>query len=207
MASVSSPYGAQVISDNTGTVRGHRIPLGIASGYAANIFKDMPVKMIPSGNGASSGTLQAVTNPGGTPDAIFGFFAGVEYTPVGGRPVVSPFWPSGTTYDTGYQMFVYITPAWLPGLRVRVQADGSVAQALMGSSFNFTNLTAGSTATGLSNCTVGAAGVAAGSQGQLTLIEFSTDVGDPFGGGDAYTDLICEIAYPQIGPRGQNSIG
>ena len=200
MASSSSPYGAQIISDFTGVQRPLRIPLGITSGYAANIYKYAPVKLV-----AATGTIQAVTNPGGVPDAIWGFMNGVEYTPVGGRPVGSPFWASGTVYDSTYDMFVYVTPAWLPGLRVQIQADGSVAQALLGSSFNFTNLAAGTTPVGLSQCTVGAAGVVAGSQGQLTLVEFAPLVGSAIG--DSFTDLICEIAYPQIGPRGQVSIG
>jgi hypothetical protein len=200
MAATSTPYGAQIVSDQSGTVRPVRMPLGIASGYAANIFKFQPIKLV-------NGLIQACTNPGGTPDPIFGFFDGVEFTPVGGRPAVSPFWPAGTVYDSTYQMFVYFTPAWIPNFRVRIQADGSVAQALMGSQFNFTNLAAGSTSTGLSQCTVGAAGVVSGSQGQLALTEFDTAVGDPFAGGDAFTDLICTVAYPQVGFGAQKSIG
>ena len=204
MALVSAPYGVQPIDDLSGTLRTQRLPLGIASGYAANIFKFQPVKLV-----AASGTLQACTNPGGTPDAIYGIFAGVEYTPLGGRPIVSPYWPSGTVFDSSLQMFVYYWPAWLPGTRFLVQADGSVPAASLGSSFNFTqaNLGNGSTSIGLSQCTVAAAGVPAGSQGQLTLVEFAPMNGDPDNGGDAYTDLICTIAYPQVGFRGQNSIG
>lgn len=197
MASISSPYGAQVISDNTGIVRPTRMPLGISSGQIGNIFKNQPVKL-----NTTTGTLEAIS---ATTDKLFGFFQGVEYTPTGGRPAESPFWPSGAVYDTTYDMFVYFIPAWLPGLRVQIQADGSVAQTLMGSSFTFTNITAGSTFTGLSACTVGAAGVASGSQGQLTLIEFANSVGDA--PGDAYTDLICTVAYPQIGFASQTSIG
>lgn len=200
MAATSTPYGVQAISDATGTLRQERMEFGIASGYNANIFKDQPIKLV-------NGLIQAITNTGGVPDPIYGFFNGVEYTPTGGRPTVSPFWPAGTTYDSTLQMFVYFTPAWLPGLRVRVQADGSVAQALMGAQFNVTNVGAGSTATGLSQCTVGAAGVAAGSQGQLALFKFDTAVGDTLGGGDAFTDLICTVAYPQIGFAAQKSIG
>ena len=202
MASTSSPYGVQIIGDMTGPVRTARLPFGIASGYASNIFKYQPVKLV-----AATGTLQAVTNPGGTPDAIYGIFAGVEYTPLGGRPVESPYWPGGTVYDPSLQMFVYYWEAWLPSTRFMVQADGSVSAALLGSSFNFTNLAAGNTSIGLSTCTVGAAGVPAGSQGQLTLVEFAPLNGDPDNGGDAFTDLICTMAYPQVGPRGQNSIG
>ena len=200
MASVSSPYGAQIIGDMSGVGRTFRIPFGIANQYNANIFKYQPVKLVPA-----TGTIQAVTNPGGTPDAIYGIFAGVEFTPLGGRPAESPFWPAGTNYDPTYDMLVYLWEGWLPGTRIQVQADGSVPQALLGSSFNFTNLGNGSTSTGLSACTVGAAGVPAGSQGQLTLVEFANSVGDAVG--DNFTDLICTFAYPQIGFRGQNSVG
>ena len=201
MAATSTPYGAEVISNLSGVVRPQRMPFGIASGFGSNIFKNQPIKLV------AGGTIQPCTNPGGTPDAIYGFFQGVEYTPTGGRPAVSPFWPAGTTYDSTLQMFVYYIPAWLPELRVKIQADGSVAQALMGSQFNFSNLGNGSTFTGLSSCTAAAAGVALGSQGQLALIEFATDIGDPFNGGDAFTDLICTVAYPQVGFAPQKSIG
>src|SRR5271155_2964910 len=98
MAATSTPYGAQIVSDQSGTVRPERMPFGIASGYATNIFKFQPVKLV-------LGLIQACTNPAGVPDQIFGFFDGVEYTPLGGRPVVSPFWPGGTVYDATQQMF------------------------------------------------------------------------------------------------------
>ena len=192
MAATSTPYGVQPVSSNAGTLRTTRIPNGIASGLASNIFKFQPVKLNPV-----TGTITPITNAGGVPDGVFGIFAGVEFTPVGGRPAVSPYWASGTTYDTTLDMFAYIWPCWLPDTRFRVQADGSVAQALLGSSFNLTNISNGSTQTGLSSCTVGAAGVAAGSQGQFTLVEFDTAVGDAIG--DAFTDLICTIAFPEIG--------
>lgn len=206
MAGTSSPYGIIPISDQNGLLRPTRIPLGIANQYNSNIFKYQAVTMA-----TATGTLQAITNPGGTPQQIWGIFAGVEFTPLGGRPTESPFWPAGTNYDTSYQMFVYVWPAWIPGIRYQVQADGSVAQALLGSQFNITNLAAGSTSIGLGTCTVGAAGIAAGSQGQFALVEFATSV--EIGGsgqsavGDAFTDLICTMAYPQVGFGPQKSIG
>jgi hypothetical protein len=200
MAAISSPYGAQPISSQVGNVRPMRIPLGIASGLSSNIFKWQPVKLVASGG--TAGTLTPCTV---TTDPIFGIFAGVEYTPTGGRPAVSPFWASGTTYDSTLDMFAYVWPAWLPDMRIKIQADGTVPQTLLGSSFNFSNFSAGSTTVGLSQCTAAHAGVAASSQGQLTLVEFATDVGDAVG--DAFTDLICIIALPQIGPAPQTSIG
>lgn len=200
MAASSSPYGIKVISDQSGIVRPIRMPKGIVSGLAANIFKYQAVKLV-------NGLLQPVTNNGGVPDPIFGIFAGCEFTPLGGRPTESPFFPSGTNWDPNYDMFAYFWPAWTPNLRFQVQADGAVAQALMGSQFNITNLAAGSTSIGLSTCTVGAAGIAVRSQGQFALTEFATSIGDPDGGGDAFTDLICTLAYPQVGSAFQPSIG
>ncbi len=197
MALTSTPYGIQPISDQQGILRPLRIPLGIASGLAANIFKYEAVKIA-----VATGTITPIT--AGT-DPIFGIFAGVEYTPTGGRPAVSPFWASGTTYDATLDMFAYIWPAWIPGTRFQVQADGSVAQALLGSQFRINNFAAGNTATGLSACTVAAAGSTVGVQGQLALVEFATGVNDAVG--DAFTDLICTIANPQVGLGIQTSIG
>ena len=197
MALTSSPYGVQFIGEQSGVGRTLRIPNGIANQTNVNIFKYQPVKLLPA-----SGTITAISSAS---DPLWGIFAGVEYTPLGGRPVVSPFWPAGTTFDPNYDMMVYVWEAWMPGARLQVQADGSVPQSQLGNSFNITNITAGNTSLGLSQCTVGAAGVAAGLQGQLTLIEFAPTATGFIG--DAFTDLICTVANPQIGFAPQKSLG
>lgn len=200
MASTSSPYGLQPISDGVGTPRTLRIPYGITSGLASNIFKFTPVFI-----NVTYGTVTPCT---ATTDKIFGVFAGVEYTPTGGRPTVSPLWASGTTYDSSLDMFVYIWPAWNVSTRWQIQADGAVAQPLLGSGFNLSNFTAGNTSTGLSGVTAAYAGVAVGggsATAQVTLQEFAPQVNDAIG--DAYTDLIVTITYPQIGFQGSFSIG
>lgn len=194
MAATAGPYGFKPIGDQAGIQRTLRMPLGIASGYGANIFKYQPCKLV-------SGLIQAVT---ATSDQIFGIFAGVEFTPSGGRPAVSPFWPTGQTYDANFDMMVYVWPAWMPGMRLQVQADGPVAQALMGSGFNIASVT-GSTVTGLSAASVLHAGVAASSQAQFALEEFYP--GDASSPNDAFTDLIVSVAYPQIISGYQVSIG
>lgn len=201
MASTSSPYGFQPISHQTGTPRTTRMPAGIASGLASNIFKFQPIKLV-------AGLIQPITATG---DAFFGVFAGVEFTPSGGRPLESPFWPSGSTYQTSggvplYDMWVYFWPAWDPNLRFQVQADGSVAQALMGGQFNVSNFGAGSTITGLSAATVAAAGVGTGVQGQVFLEEFFPGVNDPAYGGDAFTDLIVGVSRNAVGGAPQVSL-
>jgi len=201
MAAIAAPYGIRVISDSVGaTPRLHRIPNGIQQGLLANIFKGQAIKLDPV-----QGTITTVTNVGGVPDGLWGVFDGVDYTPVGGRPVVSPFWPAGAQYSTTENMFVYFYPLWLPSTRLMIQADGAVPQTAFGMSFNLTNMAAGSTVTGRSAATVGFAGIAAGSQGQLTLVEFAPEMNDTVG--DAFTDLICTVANPQIGFRGVVSTG
>lgn len=200
MALTAAPYGFQPISDQDGLVRPVRMPFGVANQLNSNIFKFQPVTL-----NVATGTMIPVTNPGGVPQQIFGVFAGMEFTPLGGRPTESPFWPAGTNYDSAYDTFAYFWPAWIPGIRWLVQADGSVPQTSMGAQFNVTNAGAGSTSVGLSQATVGAAGVVAGSQGQFALSEFYTGINDAIG--DAFTDLICTIAYPQIGLGSQKSIG
>jgi len=210
MSATSSPYGIQPISSQSGTVRTLRMPNGIPSGLAFQISKFQAVTIDEITN---PGTLLPVTNPGGVPQKVFGIFAGVSYTPKGAQPTDSPYWPSGTTYDTTFDMFVYIWPVSDSSLRFAVQADGSVSQVLMGSQFNITNVAANNTPPGVSLSTVGAAGVAAGSQGQFVLEEFNPSVYDPASspssqpGGDAFTDLIVRIAYPQISGGFQPSIG
>lgn len=201
MASTSSPYGFMPISHQSGTPRPVRIPFGIASGLASNIFKYQPVTMIKPVATGNSGTITPIT---ATTDPIFGVFAGVEYTPTGGRPAVSPFWASGTVYDSTLDMFVYIWPAWDASLRFQTQSTGSIPQTNLGGEFNVANANAGSTTTGLSAAGVGAI-VAAGSQGQFFFTEFFTGVNDAIG--DAFTDLIVGIARNQVGPGIQTSQG
>lgn len=186
MATIAAPYGVQPISHTSGTPREQRMANGIASGTSGNIFKFQPITLV-------AGLIVPVTL---TTQKIFGIFMGVEFTPSGGRPAVSPYWPSGQTYTTTDWMNVYYVPAWDPNLRFQVQADGSVAQASMGAQFNIASV-AGNTTTGLSAASVSATPVSTSSQGQFFLHEFFPGVNDPVNGGDAFTDLIVGIAYPQ----------
>ena len=191
MALVSAPYGLDVISNQEGFAdRGLRMQNGISSGYGTSIFRNSAVAINPA-----TGTLIAVTSP---TQPIFGTFQGVEYTPLGGRPAVSPFWPAGTVIDPGYDFMVYITPAVNSTMRWRVQANGSVGQVAMGAQFNLTNFTAGNTQTGLSQMQVSATPLPAGQSGQVTLIEFFDNTGVYGTIGDAFTDLIVTINLAQI---------
>ncbi len=188
----------QAVSDQGGpSPRSLRIPNGIASGQALNIFFGQPVKINPI-----TGTLVPVTL---TTDPVMGVFLGCLFTPIGGRPSESPFWPAGATYDNTNDMFAYVLPAWQDSFRWYVQADGPVTQVQLGQSFNFSNITAGNTLTGISGLTVAAAGLPAGTQGQVTLVEFFPGVNSTIG--DAFTDLIVSVSLPQIVSGAGPSIG
>lgn len=195
MATTAAPYGFIPISHTSGTPRTVRMAGGIASGQSGNIFKYQPITLV-------GGYISPVT---ASTDTIFGVFAGVSYGPVGAQPTDSPMWPTGQTYVNPniVPMFVYFWPAWDASLRFKVQANGSVAQALMGSQFNVASVS-GSTTSGLSAASVDAAGVTTTYKGQFFLSEFFE--GPTSAPGDAYTDLIVGVANPQVGPAGQNSI-
>jgi len=198
MSATARPYGLRPISDFSGTVRPLVMKNGIASGLAANLFKYQAVML-----DATNGTITPVT---ATTDKIYGVFMGVEYTPTGQRPVVADFWPSGSTYVAGLdKMEVCICPAWVDNMRFQIQADGSVPQSAYGAQFNLSNFAAGSTFTGLSAMTAAATPIAAASQGQLQLIEFGEDIDNNVG--DAFTDLIVAISYPQAVSGFQTSPG
>jgi hypothetical protein len=197
MSSFSAPYGIQPIGDMAGVGRSLRIPNGIANGLGQNIFKYQAVMM-----NVASGTIQPVTAAN---QQIFGVFAGIEYAPLGSRPTVSPFWASGTTYDTSLDFFAWVWPAWNPNTRWIIQADGSVQQTALASGFNFSNFANGNTSTGLGAATAAAAGVVAGAQAQMALIEFAPLSNNAIG--DAFTDLIVGIAYPQVVSGFQTSVG
>lgn len=196
MAIVSAPYGFQPINHLSGIPRSFRMPFGIASGQSGNIFKWQPITL-------ASGLITGVTS---TSSPIWGIFAGVEFTPTGGRPQVSPFWPDGQTYDSTFNMFVYFWPAWDPGLRLLVQSTGAIAQASMGSQFDIANGGSGNTATGLSAAGIASTTVGNGTQGQFFLQEFGVGVNDQLGGDDAFTDCIVGVARPQVGGAPQTSI-
>ena len=94
MSSTSAPFGFRPSYHNSGQMRPKAYT--IASTYAANIFQGDPVKLTDAGviqlgtsDGTRSGTVDGIS--------LLGIFGGCQYNDSTGRPVVSPFWPTGTT--------------------------------------------------------------------------------------------------------------
>jgi hypothetical protein len=166
MSTTLNPYGIRPAYSPQGMASCRTYPNGIASGYATGILKYQPVALNSSG--------QIVAASAGAADFL-GVFAGVRYIDASGIPHVSDQWVSGTVYSSttgnitaGYGIEVDIWDD--PNMVFTIQADGSLVQSI-GGQVNFSNITAGSTTTGLSACTAQASSLTTSGQGQLRIVE------------------------------------
>lgn len=187
MASVSNPYGIRPAYSPQGDANARGIVGGIASGYGTTILKYQPVALNSSGNIV----IAAVTGD------IYGIFAGVTWVDAQGVPHSSDQWTAGTLYTpTLGASPIY---AWIwddPNMVFSVQADGSLAQSTsIGAQVDFSNITAGSTTTGLSACTVNASTVTTSGQNQLRIVALDPAIGNAWG--DAFTMVQVQIAQHQ----------
>jgi hypothetical protein len=177
MTAIASPFGLRPAFHPSGLDRAQALAGGIASGFSSNIFKGQPVLYV-----AGSGVIQPVTTTG----IWSGAFAGVQWTDTTGRARVSNYWPASTAYTAGTCTAYFYNDQ---NIVYEIQADGSIAQTQLGGEFNFTNLSAGSATTGLSQCTLGASTqVTAGTgQGQLRVVDLAPYVDNAWG--DSYTTI------------------
>lgn len=175
MSATLAPFGFLPSYHETGLERAKKRT--IASGYGTNIFKNSPVILNTNGT-VTAGTAAA---------DLLGVFVGVDYIDSTGKPTYSTFWPAGTVAT--------LINAWVvedPKTIYHVQADGTVAQSAVGDEVDMTNVGAGSTANGLSTCTVSATPAGAGVQGQFRIVGFANFVDNA--AGDAFPILEVEIA-------------
>jgi hypothetical protein len=187
MSSTSAPFGLRPAFFPTGLERAQALANGITSGYTSNILKGQPVVY---GTTANTGTLGTII-PATTSGTVTGAFAGVEWTDTTGRRRVSNYWPASTTgtaivaYFYNDQQIIY-----------EIQADGSMAQTTLGNEFNMNNVTAGSTTTGLSQCTLNSSSAAGnGNQAQLRVVDLAPYPDNAWG--DAYTIVRVQIVQTQ----------
>ena len=187
MSATSAPFGLRPAFFPTGLERAQALANGITSGYSSNILKGQPVVY---GTTANSGTLGTII-PATTSGTVTGAFAGVEWTDTTGRRRVSNYWPASTSgtaivaYFYNDQQIIY-----------EIQADGSMAQTSLGNEYNMNNVTAGSTTTGLSQCTLNSSSAAGnGNQAQLRVVDLAPYPDNAWG--DAYTIVRVQIVQTQ----------
>lgn len=178
MSATSAPFGLRPAFHPSGLDRAQALAGGIVSGYTSNIFKGQPVQYGTTANGGTLGTIL----PAGTSGAWSGAFAGVQWTDTTGRARVSNYWPANTAYTAGTCVAYFYNDA---NIVYEIQADGSMAQTSIGNEFVFSNVTSGSTTTGLSACTLNAgSAVGNGNPGQMRVVDIApypqNDWGDAF---------------------------
>ena len=179
MSATSAPFGLRPAFHPSGLDRAQALAGGIVSGYTSNILKGQPVQYGTTANSGTLGTIIIATTSG----AWSGAFAGVQWTDTTGRARVSNYWPASTAYTAGTCVAYFYNDQ---NIVYEIQADGSMAQTTIGNEYNFTNIAAGSTTTGLSQATLGSAtAVGNGSQGQMRVVDVAPYPGNDWG--DAYT--------------------
>jgi len=183
MSSTNAPFGLRPSFHPSGLDRAAALADGILSGYTSNILKGQPVKL------ATTGLLQVAA----AGDAFLGAFAGVEWTDTTGRRRVSNYWPANTAYVTGSCVAYYYQD---PAIVYDVQADGSLAQAAVGDQADLSNTTAGSTTTGLSQCTISTTLAGVGVAAQMKIIGLTPGVDNAWG--DSFTVVQVQVNKSQF---------
>lgn len=137
MPSVSAPFGLRPATHPSGTIR--PTLMTIRSTYAADIFQNQPVQIVPSATG--EGTIQAAA----VGARFIGTFQGVEFTDVDGRRRVSNRWAANTV-GTDINAYVTLDPAII----YEIQSDAALNLADIGKQYDFT-AASGNAVTGLSS--------------------------------------------------------
>ena len=182
MSATSAPFGLRPAFFPTGLERAQALANGITSAYSADILKGQPVKY-------NNGVINEVTST----ESFVGAFAGVEWTDTTGRRRVSNYWPALTSYQTGSCVAYFYND---PLIVYEIQADGAVAQTSIGDNANFSNLTAGSNVTGLSQCTMSSSLTGSSAFGQLRIVDLAPYPDNAWG--DAYTIVRVQVAEHQF---------
>jgi len=177
MSATNAPFGLRPAFHPSGLDRAQALAGGITSGYATQILKGQPVAY-----SASNGVIVPIT-ANSTNAAWSGAFAGVQWTDTTGRARVSNYWPANTAYTAGTCVAYFYNDN---NIVYEIQADGSMAQTTIGNEYLFTNVTSGSSTTGLSQATLGAStAVGNATQGQMRVVDLAPYVDNAWG--DSYT--------------------
>lgn len=182
MSATSAPFGLRAAYSQDG-VAGYPRLYAITGAYGSVIYKGMPTILNTNGT-IVQGTAAA---------DWLGMFAGCEYIDATGKPNESNFWPAAQTILSGtvVKAYVYDDPMTI----FEIQADGSVAQTAIGDQGDFTNVTAGSSLTGLSQATFASSLAGAGVQAQMRIVGFGLALDNAVA--DAFTVVQVQNARHQ----------
>jgi len=192
MSSTNAPFGLRPAFHPSGLDRATALANGIqavstsgnvSAGYATNILKGQPVKM-------NTGGYIVVAAAG---DAFLGAFDGVEWTDSTGRRRISNYWPANESFQVGSVVAYYYSD---PNIVYEIQTDGTLTQAAVGDEADLSNTTAGSTTTGLSQCTLSTTLVGSGNSAQMRIVNIGPYADNAWG--DDYVIVRATIAEFQF---------
>lgn len=176
MPSTASPYGLIPVNHPSGVIR--PFAMTIATGYAANIFQNQPVKVDPT-----DGTI-VVAAAG---DAFIGTFQGVEFTDSDQRRRVSNKWTASTAAT---EIVAYVTIDQT--ITYQIQSNAALVVADIGKQYDF-SAAAGNTTTGLSSQSLNVASSAANAGLRLIGIVPGPDNN----WGDTFVNALVQISEHQ----------
>lgn len=179
MSTTLAPFGLRVCNKPGGNVASLPKQSTIASGYNTAIYVGSPVTI------AADGTLTATAVAG----TCVGVFLGCEYVPTGQRPS-GGYWPAS---QAATQIVAYYTDD--PYTVYEMQANGTIAQADVGSQINTIAL-AGSTTTGQSLLALDTATLTNSANGTFRITGLTPGPDNAFG--DAFTVVQIEISQHQF---------
>lgn len=193
MSSVAAPFGLRPLYHLSGELRNSAYRGTLVISAAQTLYEGTPVVYTPSTK--TFAQVDANSSPLTATSVVLGAFMGIEYDDVNKRRVFSNFIAGSTTISTTSNVVVYIADD--PNIVFAVQSSGSLAETSRGLQFNLTNLTAGSTVTGLSACTLASSAVSTGGYGHFLVTELFKDVGNDWA--DTYTTVQGLLVSPQNG--------
>jgi len=200
MSATATPYGFKPVNEIGGLpYAGSTRQIKIASGYATNIYYGSVVSIV------AAGTIQVVTTNGDNstpfPAGTIGVFVGCTYTnPSTKQLTFAQYWPTGTVASDA---MAYVVDDY--NTLFQVQADGSLAQTVLGSNAILAavqSTSTGSTTTGNSNSALSAS-VATTSGYAFRIVDFVESTTSTVG--DAYTDVLVKfnpVAHSYNNPTG-----
>ena len=191
MAAVAAPYGLRAVNHLGGTpYAGSTRMYPILTGYAVNIYYGSVVKLVNPGT-AADGTIQIVDDLGNNADTFVagtvGVFVGCTYTdPGSGTVVFRQNWPTGTvTADA--QAYVVDDPHAI----FQIQANGTVAQAGLGSNCFLVVQATGTGNLSSGNSTTAAVAATVQTAAAFKIVGFVDSPTSTVG--DAFTDLLVKF--------------
>ena len=191
MSSTNAPFGMRPAFHPSGLDRAQALANGIqsvstsgnvSSGYATTILKGQPVKYNAGGS----------LNVAAAGDAFVGCFAGVEWTDSTGRRRISNYWPASESFITGSTVAYFYND---PNIVYEIQTDATMAQTDLNAQFDFSNATAGSTTTGLSQATLGVSTRTTSSVAQMRVVDIAPYPDNAWG--DSYVIVRVTVSNHQ----------